>query len=59
MFKKYLLAAGALALALPGLAFAEDGVSPGLFAANNVWSRNIKPVHQTQKQNEFDTCVKN
>ena len=37
MFKKYLLAAGALALALPGLAFAEDGVSPGLFAANNVW----------------------
>ena len=25
------------ALMLPGVAFAEDGVSPGLFTANNVW----------------------
>ena len=37
MFKKYLLAAGAGVLALPAVAFADDAVSPGLFAANNIW----------------------
>ena len=29
--------AAAGALLLPGTAFAEDAVSPGLFAANNAW----------------------
>ena len=37
MFTKFLIAAGIGALALPSFAFADDGVSPGLFAANNVW----------------------
>jgi Amt family ammonium transporter len=37
MIRKLALPALVGALALPGLAFADDGVSPGLFAANNVW----------------------
>ncbi len=37
MLKKFLLAVSAGTLVLPGLALADDGVSAGLFAANNVW----------------------
>jgi Amt family ammonium transporter len=37
MLKKFLLAVSAVTLVLPGLALADDGVSAGLFAANNVW----------------------
>ena len=37
MLKKYLFVLGAGALALPSFALADDGVSAGLFAANNVW----------------------
>ena len=37
MIRKLATPALLAALALPGVAFAEDGVSPGLFTANNVW----------------------
>lgn len=37
MIRKLATTALFAAIALPGIAFADDGVSPGLFAANNVW----------------------
>ena len=37
MNSKLALTALTAAVALPGVAFAEDGVSPGLFTANNIW----------------------
>jgi len=37
MIRKLALPALIGALALPGLAFADDGVSPGVFTANNIW----------------------
>ena len=37
MISKLAMTALTAAVVLPGVAFAEDGVSPGLFTANNVW----------------------
>ncbi|MDG2050598.1 MAG: ammonium transporter [Myxococcota bacterium] len=37
MISKLALTALTVAVALPGVAFAEEGVSPGLFTANNIW----------------------
>ena len=37
MKRKLALTTLALAMTVPGIALADDGISPGLFTANNVW----------------------